>query len=297
LSSVSFGPLIDAGWLARHLGDLDLRLIDFRWYQDDRTGRGAYEWGHIHGAVFVDLDGGVTGRVQGAGLHPLPDRASFQRAMRAAGVSGDSNVVVYDDDGGYSAGRLWWLLRYFGHQRVAVLDGGLQAWDGPLSAEPVQPLPGDFVAAVPRDDMKVDYDEVRSLMTNAVLLDGRRPQKYRGEYEPRDRRPGHSPGARNAHWRGNLRPDRRFKPPEELRQRFTELGVGAGRDMIMYCGSGITACHNLLALELAGLPAARLYPGSWSDWSARPDAPVATGDESINDILIKPLKGDAGRLD
>jgi thiosulfate/3-mercaptopyruvate sulfurtransferase len=259
--------------------DGDLRLIDFRWYLDGRPGRDAYRAGHIPGAVFVDLDGEATGHRPNAGRHPLPDEAAMERAMRQAGVDRGSRVVVYDDQGGFVAARLWWLLRFFGHEDVAVLDGGLRAWGDLLEEHEVRPEPGDFVAAPPRQDMKIDFEGMRELDGSALLLDARAAERYRGEVEPLDPKAGHIPGARSAPWSGNLEPEGRFRSPEQLRQRFRALGVAGGEEVVAYCGSGVSACHNLLAMEAAGLPGARLYPGSWSDWSSRDEAPVATGDE------------------
>lgn len=274
----AFGPLVSADWLRTHVNDPDIRVIDFRWYLDGRSGREAYLGGHIPGAVYVDLSGDVTGHQEGAGRHPLPEADAFAREMRQAGVGSGSRVVAYDDEGGFVAGRLWWMLRYFGHDAVALLDGGLPAWGTPLSTEDVQPAPGDFVAGTPRDERKVDYEDVRALRGgDTLLIDARAGERYRGDVEPMDPQPGHIPGARSAPWAGNLAPSGRFRSPEELRQRFERLGVRGSEDVVAYCGSGVSACHNLIALEVAGLPGARLYPGSWSDWSARDDAPVATG--------------------
>ena len=274
------GPLVDASWLAGHLDDPRVRVIDFRW-EEGRPGRAGYEAGHIPGAAFVDLEAeGSSGHGTGGGRHPLPQRGDFEEAMRAAGVDRDSLVVVYDDHGGFTACRLWWMLRYFGHAAVAVLDGGLAGWTGPLeTGSPTIPR-GDVVAREPRTGMKLDYDDVRHLPRDAVLLDARRAERYRGEEEPVDPRAGHIPGARSAPWGGNLDEGGRLRSPDELRRRFGDLGVHEGADVVAYCGSGVSACVNLLALEVAGLPGARLYPGSWSDWSTRPEAPVATGDET-----------------
>ena len=272
----AFGPLVDAGWLLQHGGGADVRVIDLRWYLDGRSGRAAYAAGHVPGAVFVDLDGPITGHGPGGGRHPLPAPEAFEAAMRAAGVHRDSRVVVYDDQGGVTAARLWWLLRYFGHEGVAVLDGGLQAWPGPISTEPASPDPGDFTASPPRLAMQVDYDAVRDLPDGVVLLDARAPERYRGEAEPIDPKAGHIPGARSAWGRANLDDRLRFLPPAELRNRFRALGVGDSTDAVAYCGSGVSACQVLLAMEVAGIHGARLYPGSWSDWCSRPEAPVAT---------------------
>jgi thiosulfate/3-mercaptopyruvate sulfurtransferase len=272
-------PLVDGHWLLEHLGDPDLRVIDLRWYLDGRSGRAAYESGHIPGAVFVDLDREVTGRTRGQGRHPLPAREDFEQAMRRAGVGRGSQVVVYDDQGGFSAGRLWWLLRYFGHADVAVLDGGLGAWPGELSTHAAHVPPGDFVASAARESAKLDFEELRQSAADLVLLDARSGERFRGEVEPIDPKAGHIPGARHAAWQTNLDAGKRFLPPGELRRHFQQLGVRTGDQVVAYCGSGVSACHNLLALEVAGLLGGRLYPGSWSDWSTREDAPVATGPE------------------
>ena len=269
----SFGPLVSAAWLRDHLADGNLRVIDLRWYTDGRSGRDAYLAGHLPGAVFVDLDRDITG-AEGPGRHPIPTRAQFEEAMRSAGVDPDSRVVVYDDQGGFSAARLWWLLRYFGHPAVAVLDGGMRGWEGALEAAPVRPTRGSFRAAEADRSMVVDRDHVRQA-TEAALFDARAPERYRGEVEPIDPKAGHIPGARNVPWRSNLGADWRFLPPEELRRKYA---AAEGREVIAYCGSGVSAGVDLLALEVAGLTGARLYEGSWSDWS-RQDLPVATGDE------------------
>ena len=269
-----FGPLVSADWLRDHLAAEDLRVIDLRWYPDGRSGRDAYLAGHVPGAVFVDLDRDITG-TEGPGRHPIPSREQFQEAMRAAGVEPESGVVVYDDLGGFSAARLWWLLRYFGHPSVAVLDGGLMAWRGPLEREPPSLSRGSFWAAVPDLSMVVDRDHVKAAR-RAVVIDARAPDRYRGEVEPFDPKAGHIPGARNVPWRSNLGPDWRFLPPSELRRKYA---TPKGREVIAYCGSGVSASVDLLALELAGIPGSKLYEGSWSDWS-RQDLPVATGDRT-----------------
>jgi thiosulfate/3-mercaptopyruvate sulfurtransferase len=270
----SFGPLVSAEWLQDHGGEPDLRVIDLRWDLDGRSGRDAYLAGHLPGAVFVDLDRDLTG-AEGPGRHPLPDRAQFEAAMRAAGVEPDSRVVVYDDQGGFSAARLWWLLRYFGHPAAAVLDGGVQAWGEPLETGPTAPpAAGGFVAAEPDPTMVAGRDEIQAGGAG-LLIDARAGERYRGEVEPIDPKAGHIPGARNVAWRSLLGPDWRFLPPAELRAKFEAAGV-AGADVVMYCGSGVSSCVNLLGFELAGLGRARLYPGSWSDWSSQ-DLPVATG--------------------
>jgi thiosulfate/3-mercaptopyruvate sulfurtransferase len=269
------GPLVDAGWLAEHGSDPDLRVIDFRWYLDGRRGRDAHAGGHLPGAVFVDLED-VTGDT-GPGRHPLPSAEQFAAAMRAAGVSSRSEVVVYDDAGGSIAARLWWLLRHFGHAEAAVLDGGIQAWPRPLATDATQPAPGDFVAVAAADEVD-DLAAVRDRDADAVLLDARVGERFRGETEPVDARAGHIPGARNAPWPGNLGTDGRLLAPARLRERFQKLGVGDVEKVISSCGSGVTACHNILAMEVAGLGRARLHEGSWSEWSRHPELPAATGD-------------------
>jgi thiosulfate/3-mercaptopyruvate sulfurtransferase len=268
-----FGPLVTADWLSENLAAEDLRVIDLRWYLDGRSGRDAYLAGHIPGAVFVDLDRDITGAA-GPGRHPLPSREQFQEAMRAAGVEPESGVVVYDDQGGYSAARLWWLLRYFGHPLVAVLDGGLLAWRGPLEREPASPPRGSFWAAVPDRTMVVDRDQVRAAR-RAALYDARAPDRYRGELEPIDSKAGHIPGAHSVPWRSNLDAEWHFLPADQLQRNYA---AAKGREVIAYCGSGISAAVDLLALELAGIGGGKLYEGSWSDWS-RHDLPIATGDK------------------
>jgi len=275
---MSFGPLVDGAWLAGHHRDPDVRVVDLRWYLDGRSGRAAYDAGHVPAAVFVDLDA-ISGHEPGRGRHPLPDAGVFETAMRAAGVGRGTAVVVYDDAGGAVAARLWWLLRYFGHERAAVLDGGIRAWPGELSRQAEHPGTGDFAAGPPRDELKVEYEDVRLLPATSLLIDARAGERYRGETEPVDPVAGHIPGARSAPAGGNLDGQQRFRSPDELRRRYEELGAGAGRDVVVYCGSGVNACHGLLAMELAGLTGARLYPGSWSEWTAHADAPVATGEE------------------
>ncbi len=278
-----FGPLVSPDWLRKHLGEPDLRIIDFRWYLTGRQGRDAYLGGHIPGAAFVDLDA-VTGT--GPGRHPLPARQQFQDEMRRVGVSGSTRVVVYDDAGGSIAARLWFLLGWFGHGAQAVLDSGLQGWGQPLETAIPLVQPGNFKARAPQKARILDFEQVKRLSsargrgarTGRVIIDARVGERYRGEHEPIDPKKGHIPGAVSAPWIDNLDSDARFKSPEELRRRFEALGVDGADGAVVYCGSGVNACHDLLALEVAGVPDVRLYEGSWSDWSSR-DAPVATGKE------------------
>jgi thiosulfate/3-mercaptopyruvate sulfurtransferase len=270
---MTFGPLVDVDWLRERLEDPNVRVIDFRWYLQGRNGRDEYARGHIPGAVFVDLDD-VTGR-QGGGRHPLPAPGQFESAMRDAGVKGDTKVVVYDDAGASVAARLWFLLGYFGHHAQAVLDGGLQAWGGPLTTVVSRVERGTFQAQPPDKDRVLHFDAVHNLR-GVPLIDARAGERYRGEKEPVDPKAGHIPGALSAPFTENLDRDGRFKSPDELRAQYANLGAQSGA--VFYCGSGVNATHHVLAMEVAGLPNARIYAGSWSDWSSR-DAPVATGSE------------------
>jgi len=279
----TFGPLVSPEWLREHIGEPNLRVIDFRWYLTGRQGRDAYLAGHIPGAVFIDLDA-VTGK--GPGRHPLPTRQQFQEEIRRAGISANTTVVAYDDAGGSIAARLWFLLGWFGHGAQAVLDSGLQGWGEPLETTVPVVRPGDFKARAPKRSRILDFDQVERLSKAAggragagrVIVDARVGERYRGEREPIDPKKGHIPGAVSAPWTDNLDADARFKSPEELRRQYEGLGVDGKVGAVVYCGSGVNACHDLLALEIAGIPDVRLYEGSWSDWSHQ-DAPVATGSE------------------
>lgn len=251
---------------------------------DPQAGRRHYDAGHIPDAVYVHLEDTLSGPKTGAnGRHPLPDRGGFARAMAALGVGSQTQVIAYDNAGGMYAARLWWLLRAIGHDAVAVLDGGVSAWRAaghPLTTDaPAVRQPGSLAV---RDGRRptLDYPQLRqALASNArLVLDARAPDRYRGENETLDAVGGHIPGARNRYFRDNLDAAGRFLPPAELRQAFqAHLGDRAAGQVVCQCGSGVTACHNLLAMEIAGLPGAALYPGSWSEWSAQPGAPVATG--------------------
>lgn len=274
----AFSPLVEAGWLAEHLSDPDLVVVDLRWHLG-RPGEGlaAYRAGHLPGAVFCDIDGPVNGR-SGRGRHPLPEREQFETAMRELGVHRGDRVVGYDDAGGSIAARIWFLLRYFGHDAVAVLDGGMQAWPGRLEPGEVTRPQGDFVAAEPHREWVLSFEDVAALPAGQVLLDARAVERYTGAVEPTGVRAGHIPGARSAPWTANLDQRGRFRPPAELRRHFKALGAD-GANTVAYCGSGVTATQDLLALELAGLGGGRLYEGSWSEWAVRPEAEVRTGPE------------------
>jgi thiosulfate/3-mercaptopyruvate sulfurtransferase len=274
------GLLIDAANLARELaGDHPPAVLDARWRLAGPPGADSYRAGHIPGAVFTDLGQDLAGPPGGAGgRHPLPGAADFQAAMRRAGLSSGRPVVVYDDGDAVPAARAWWTLRYFGHPGVRVLDGGYRAWTEaglPASAATEAPAPGDFTA-VPGGMPTLDAAGAAALARSGVLLDARAGQRYRGETEPVDAAAGHIPGAHNAPAAANLSADGRFLPAAQLATRFAELGAAAGRPVGAYCGSGVSAASDVLALELIGIPAA-LYVGSWSGWSADPTNPIATG--------------------
>ncbi len=266
-------PVVDAAWLADHP---EAVVCDVRWSLAGPDGRTAYLAGHLPGAVFVDLDAQLAGpAAPGVGRHPLPTPEAFAEAMRASGVSDDSLVVAYDDAGGAYAGRLVWLLRALGVP-AALLDGGLGAWPGRLAEGAEEPpARGDFTA---RPWAPADLATIDDAATAAVVLDARAPERYRGETEPVDSRAGHIPGARNAFFGENLGPGRVFRSPAHLRERFAALGITDATDVVVYCGSGVTACHDLIALEHAGLGRGRLYPGSWSQYAAT-ERPAATGGE------------------
>jgi len=274
-------PLIDVRALARaarESRDGELVILDVRWRLSGPPGIDAYRAGHLPGAVFIDLDRDLAGEPGPLGRHPLPSPEDFQAAMRRAGVRADSPVVVYDDADATAAGRAWWCLRYFRHERVRVLNGGLRAWTEaglPLSAEEPAPEPGDFVAR-PGGMPVLDAEGAAALAKTGVLLDARAAERYRGEVEPIDPVAGHIPGAVNAPTWGNVGVDGRFLPREVLRERFAALGATDAAEVGVYCGSGVTAAHEVLSLTLAGVPSA-LYVGSWSNWVADPMNPVATG--------------------
>jgi thiosulfate/3-mercaptopyruvate sulfurtransferase len=274
-------PLVTAAELHLQLRDSwPPTLLDIRFDVATGVDRQAYERGHIPTACFVDLDRELAGPPGAGGRHPLPAADHFSRAMRAAGVSTDWPVVVYDATAGLMAARAWWLLRYFGHPAVTLLDGGLAAWTAagrPLAVGPrtPTPAPGSF-AADPGGMPVLDVAGAAALPAHGVLLDARAPERFRGESEPLDPVAGHIPGARNRSTRDNVDDDGRFLDASRLRDAFERVGVRPGIEVGAYCGSGVTAAHQVLALELAGVSAA-LYPGSWSEWIADPSRPVATG--------------------
>lgn len=271
-------PIISASECASELaGPHPPVLLDVRWQLGGPHGRPDYEAGHIPGAVFVDLDTELAGPAGDGGRHPLPDPAEFGAVMRRAGVRAGAPVVVYDGGQGWAAARAWWLLRWAGHHDVRLLDGGLAAWTGELSKQTPQPEEGDFVPA-PGALPLLDADGAAALARSGVLLDARAAERYRGDVEPIDRVGGHIPGAVSAPTGENVDADGRFLSPERLAARFAGLGVGDATEVGVYCGSGVSAAQQVLALELAGHRAA-LFAGSWSQWSGDASRPVATGHE------------------
>ena len=278
--------LVTTDWLAAHLQDAGIRVADVRWYLPHigKQGREEYSAGHIPGAVFVDLDTELAAHGRGGpGRHPIPGPAEFSSAMARAGVSADMHVVAYDDAGGGIAGRLWWLLRYYGHTRVSVLDGGITRWNAEghaLETKAPTVTPGRFEAKA-QAGKTVDKVVVGQLARdpNAVVLDARAAERYEGKTEPVDPRPGHVPGALNAPFGGNVGPDQVFLSPDALRAKYEALGVTPDKAVVAYCGSGVTACNALLALHQAGFEHGLLYEGSWSDWSSDKSLPAATGPE------------------
>lgn len=276
--------IISASELAAELaGGVPPVLLDVRWQLSTAAaageppfdGRAAYRDGHLPGAVFVDLDRELAAPPAGRGRHPLPDPEEFGAVMRRAGVSAGTPVVVYDGGMGWGAARAWWLLRWTGHPDVRVLDGGLPSWDGPLETSQPEPAEGDF-APVPGATGLLDADGAAALARSGLLLDARAGERYRGEVEPIDPVGGHIPGAVSAPTTENVGLDGRFLPAGQLLTRFRELGASTDKRVGVYCGSGVSAAHEVLALEVAGIPA-ELYVGSWSEWSSDPERPVAVG--------------------
>jgi len=277
-------PFVSIDWLRSHLDAVV--LADCRWYLDGRSGRDAYDAGHIPGAVFVDLDTALTRHADPAvaGRHPLAEPTDFAAAMGALGIGDDDTVVAYDDAGGVIAARLVWMLRATGHE-AALLDGGLAAWDGELATAPAVRAPAAFTAREWPADRLASVEEVADISARLaassddsvaddaqrldapVLIDARQRERYLGEPDGVDPRAGHIPGALSVPCRENLDDSGHVLPRAELRARF---GFDDATEVISYCGSGVTACHNLLAMEQAGLGRGRLFPGSWSQWSRDP---------------------------
>ncbi len=287
-----FGPVVGPDWLRANRERVV--VVDVRWYLDGRSGLTAYEQGHVAGAIFCDLDRDLAAPPSPeAGRHPLPGAEAFASAMSALGIGDDDVVVAYDDAGGTVAARLVWMLRALGHP-AALLDGGLAAsgarcpegWPEPLETAANRRPAARFTARPWPSSQLATMEEVAAMSRQAkshergglVVVDARAAERYRGEVEPIDPRAGHIPGAVSLPTAGHVDPgSQRFLPPDELRRRFDAAGVGEGTEVVAYCGSGINACHELLALEAAGLGPGRLYAGSWSQWSSDDSRPAATG--------------------
>lgn len=274
-------PLVSCTDLAVSLSaEAPPTLVDVRWRLGGPPGREDYDRGHLPGAVYLDLDADLAAPPGPDGRHPLPAPDDLQRVLRAAGVRAGHPVVAYDADNGSIAARLWWLLRWAGHDQVRVLDGGFAAWAAeglPVTTDVPAPAAGD-VTVRPGHMPVVDADGAAGLARTGLLLDARAPERYRGDVEPIDPAAGHVPGAVNAPFSAHVGEDGRWRAPGELAGHFAELGVNGNTAVGAYCGSGVTATSVLLALEVAGLDGAALYAGSWSNWSADPARPVATGD-------------------
>lgn len=283
---MTYATLISATELAAHLQDDNLIVVDCRHdLANPDAGLAAYQAGHIPNARFAHLDQILSGAKHDEhgtfkGRHPLPQRQDFVDAMRVIGINANTQVVAYDAHGGMFAARLWWLLRWVGHVQVAVLDGGLPAWQaqgGAVTTELPAPTRGDLQEQSALVST-IDVDDVVANLASKemTVVDARAADRYRGENETLDAVGGHIPGAQNRFFKDNLAADGRFKSPQTLREEWSAV-IANPQTAIMQCGSGVTACHNLLALEVAGLPGARLYPGSWSEWSSDPARPVASG--------------------
>lgn len=273
---------MDAGTLREALRtDIDTpTVLDVRWRLSGPPGRNDYDNGHIPGAVFLDLDVDLCGPPGADGRHPLPDPAALQRVLRAAGVSADRTVVVYDGGDGLAAARAWWTLRWAGHGDVRVLDGGFPTWLGDVTTDVPDPEPGDVT--VRAGGMRVlDAEAAAAIARTGVLIDARQPPRFRGETEPIDPVAGRIPGARNVPYADLIHADGRFRAADELQARFAANGLesdaNVGTDAGAYCGSGVTAAHTVLAMTLAGVPDPALYVGSWSHWIGDPRRPIAVG--------------------
>ncbi|MBL8095219.1 MAG: sulfurtransferase [Anaerolineales bacterium] len=276
-------PLITPTELAAGLGDHALTVVDCRFdLAQPAWGDAQYPLAHIPGAVYAHLDRDLSGAKTGSnGRHPLPEPADFRAAMSRLGIGPGVAVVAYDQADGMWASRLWWLLRYYGHAEVRVLDGGLARWqaEGRPTVAGVEARPATRFVGAPQPGWIVEAVALQGRWMNAadrVVIDARAVERYRGEVEPIDRVAGHIPGAVNQPYKTNVDADGRFLAPNVLRARYAELLAGRGPEQVVnYCGSGVSACHNILAMTIAGLPGARLYPGSWSEWSSDEARPVA----------------------
>ena len=281
-------PLVDTAQLESRLGDPDWIVVDCRHdLANPGSGRAAYEESHIPGARFLHLDDDLSGPKNGTnGRHPLPDAGILSGTLARAGIGPSSRVIAYDAQGGMCASRLWWLMRWIGHDRASVLDGGWKAWvaEGrPVTAELPVIRPGRIEPAI--QPVAVPAAGILAGLGHLHLLDARTAERYRGINETMDPVGGRIPGAMNRFFMSNLGPDGRFKPAAVLRDEFTALlGTVPPHALVHYCGSGVSACHNLFAMEIAGLSGGRLYPGSWSEWCADPARPVGRGEPAPGEV-------------
>jgi thiosulfate/3-mercaptopyruvate sulfurtransferase len=283
---MEYKSIVSTSQLAHNLQDPDWVVMDCRFdLAQPRRGRAAYLVSHIPGAQYADLDVDLSGPVVSGltGRHPLPDPESFAHRLSEWGIDHRTQVVVYDDAAGLYAGRLWWMLRWMGHDMVALLDGDWRAWQiegRPLEAGQTSRPPRNFIASL-QPQLAVDAEALVASLgePSLLLLDARAADRYRGENETLDPVAGHIPGAISAHFAANLAPDGTFLSPDDLRTRYQGLLDGASpTTCVVYCGSGVSAAHNLVAMEIAGLPGARLYPGSWSHWITDSSRPIAVGE-------------------
>ena len=280
---MSFQTFISSEALAQHLDDAEWKIFDCRFFlSDPKRGERVYKEGHIPGALYADLDEDLAGpKTPQTGRHPLPEPKRFMQWLGDNGVDRTVQVVAYDDSGGATAGRLWWLLRWLGHDSVAVLDGGWPAWQQggfPISTEITVPAPRVF-KGTPNDDMYVTTAQLEDELSEVLLIDARGAPRFRGDKEPIDPVAGHIPGAINVPFAGNLVDNDRIASPRALKARFDEITAGSSKPVVHMCGSGVSACLNLLAMEHAGKTGSKLYVGSWSEWVADRERPVATGAE------------------
>ncbi|UEJ81992.1 sulfurtransferase [Brachybacterium halotolerans subsp. kimchii] len=276
-------PVIDVERFRTLRAQPGVRVAEVRWALDGSKDRSTFLAGHVPGSVYIDLGTALAAPARPeAGRHPLPDPADFAAALGAAGIGDGDTVLALDDTDGSQASRLVWMLRALGVE-AALLDGGLAAWTadgGELSTDALAPGPAAFTPRPWGSDVTASADEVEAVAgrPGSVVIDARAPERFRGDTEPIDPRAGHVPGAINVPFAGNVGADGRFLDPQALRERFAAAGVGETDEIIVYCGSGVTATHDLLALERAGFTGARLFPGSWSQWSADARREVATGE-------------------
>ncbi|SDX04276.1 thiosulfate/3-mercaptopyruvate sulfurtransferase [Marininema mesophilum] len=273
--------LVKAMWLNEHLNDPSLVIADCRFdLTNPSAGKNAYEESHIPGAVYFHLDEELSGPVEKhGGRHPLPDLTTFAALLGDKGIDHEKTVIVYDDQGGAMAARLWWMLQYLGHERVAVLDGGFTGWREAgysVTSEKTTILPTQFDIHIRKPKQLVQMEEIQK--GENPLIDSREPDRYHGKVEPIDKKAGHIPGALNRFWKENLTEGQHWKSSQTLKREWSFI---SSQDApIVYCGSGVTACANMLALQRAGIHHARLYLGSWSDWISYEENPVHTSLDS-----------------